>query len=89
MSSNKIFLQLILNGNNVNWATVVDLVKNMPKLEELHLSTNNLSDPGNIALEVGNLKNLFVISLFDLFSTIPCGSSICHATQYMIFAQCQ
>ena len=89
MSFNKIFVQLILNGNNVNWATVVDLVKNMPRLDELHLSTNNLSDPGNIALEVGNLKNLFVISLFDLFSTILCGFSIFHATQYMIFARCQ
>jgi Leucine-rich repeat (LRR) protein len=44
--------QLVLNGNLVSWPTVVFLAEKMPRLEELHLNTNNLPDPAGIALQV-------------------------------------
>ena len=44
--------QLVLNGNNVAWSTVTFLVKKLDKLDELHLSANNLQNPGNSVLEV-------------------------------------
>ena len=44
--------QLVLNGNNVAWSTVVFLVKKLTNLDELHLSANNLENPGNSVLEV-------------------------------------
>ena len=44
--------QLVLNGNNVAWSTVLFLVKKFTNLEELHLSANNLKNPGNSVLEV-------------------------------------
>ena len=46
------FFQLILNGNNVNWSTVVYLAGKMPNLNELHLSTNNLGDPEAATINV-------------------------------------
>ena len=52
--------QLVLNGNNVAWSTVIFLVKKLVKLDELHLSANNLGDPGNLVLENQNLKQLFL-----------------------------
>ena len=45
-------LQLVLNGNNVTWSTVLFLVKKLTNLDELHLSANNLENPGNSVLEV-------------------------------------
>ena len=44
--------QLVLNGNNVAWSTVLFLVKKLTNLDELHLSANNLQNPGNSVLEV-------------------------------------
>ena len=44
--------QLVLNGNNVAWSTVLFLVKKLTNLDELHLSANNLENPGNSVLEV-------------------------------------
>ena len=50
--------QLVLNGNNVAWSTVIFLVKKLVKLDELHLSANNLGDPeGNLVLEVGSSQH--------------------------------
>ena len=54
-------LQLVLNGNNVAWSTVTFLVKKLDKLDELHLSANNLQNPGNSVLEVGT--PLYILSL--------------------------
>lgn len=44
--------KLVLNGNNVAWDSVVYLADKMPNLEELHLSANNLGDPGQANLKV-------------------------------------
>ena len=44
--------QLVLNGNLVSWPAVVFLAEKMRRLEELHLSNNNLPDPAGIALQV-------------------------------------
>jgi hypothetical protein len=52
--------QLVLNGNNVSWPTIVYLVDKMPKLEELHLSTNNLQNPTDNLLKHGNLAQLYL-----------------------------
>ena len=38
--------KLVLNGNRLDWATVNRLIAAMPLLEELHLGTNNLRNPG-------------------------------------------
>ena len=42
----------MLNGNNVPWSVIVRLTERMTKLDELHLSANNLGNPGNIVIEV-------------------------------------
>lgn len=48
----------MLNGNNVPWSVIVRLTERMTKLDELHLSANNLGNPGNIVIEV-IYKNIF------------------------------
>ena len=50
--------QLVLNGNNVAWSTVLFLVKKLTNLDELHLSANNLQNPGNAVLEVRKINKL-------------------------------
>ena len=44
--------QLVLNGNNVPWSTIVSLTNKLTKLDELHVSANNLGNPGNLVIEV-------------------------------------
>lgn len=52
--------KLVLNGNKIDWASVDGLVRAMPQLDELHLSTNDLGDPGNGAFAHDNLRQLFL-----------------------------
>ena len=42
----------MLNGNNVPWSVIVRLTEKMTKLDELHLSANNLGNPENFVIEV-------------------------------------
>jgi len=55
---NSEYFQLVLNGNNIPWSAVVSLTNKLTKLDELHISANNLGNPGNFVIEV-NL-NMFM-----------------------------
>jgi len=52
--------KLVLNGNKVSWKSMVHLVNKMPELEELHISTNNLGDPGDTVIQHSNLRQLYL-----------------------------
>ena len=53
--------QILLNGNNVDWSAVLSLLARMPCLEEVHLSANNLSDPGqDSALKHPVLRQIYL-----------------------------
>lgn len=82
--------RLVLNGNNVAWASVVYLADKMPNLEELHLSTNNLSDPGQANLKHSNLKQLYLsCNPIDNFSSVSLGLiSNCSNMELLSLAEC-
>jgi len=82
--------KLVLNGNNVNWDTVVNLVKKMPKLDELHLSTNNLGDPGNVALEHNALRFLYLsCNPINNFCSVSMNFvSGCSSLEFLSLAEC-
>eukprot|EP00090_Calanus_glacialis_P009319 TRINITY_DN17711_c0_g1_i1.p1 TRINITY_DN17711_c0_g1~~TRINITY_DN17711_c0_g1_i1.p1 ORF type:complete len:541 (-),score=123.58 TRINITY_DN17711_c0_g1_i1:277-1899(-) len=82
--------KLVLNGNNVNWNTVVDLVKKTPKLQELHLSTNNLEDPGDASLEHENLRYLYLsCNPINDFSSVSMNLiSKCKSLEFLSLAEC-
>jgi len=82
--------KLVLNGNNVNWTTIVYLVKKMPNLDELHLSTNNLGDPGNSALEHNNLRQLFLsCNPINNFCSVSMNLiSNCTSLEFLSLAEC-
>eukprot|EP00095_Tigriopus_kingsejongensis_P002556 maker-scaffold309_size213625-snap-gene-1.27 protein:Tk02556 transcript:maker-scaffold309_size213625-snap-gene-1.27-mRNA-1 annotation:"isoform a" len=53
--------KLVLNGNKIDWNSVHALIQMMPQLDELHLSTNNLSNPTETeTFAHPNLKLLFL-----------------------------
>jgi len=89
-NSNFPMRKLVLNGNNVPWSVVICLTKNMTKLDELHLSANNLANPGNLSIENENLKHLFLscnpISDFDSVSLNLL--SRCSSLQFLSLADC-
>eukprot|EP00092_Neocalanus_flemingeri_P028401 GFUD01030839.1.p1 GENE.GFUD01030839.1~~GFUD01030839.1.p1 ORF type:complete len:555 (-),score=121.26 GFUD01030839.1:265-1929(-) len=82
--------KLVLNGNNVNWSTVVYLVRKMPKLDELHLSTNNLGDPGNTTLQHNNLRQLYLSCnpINDFCSVSMNLISNCSSLEFISLAEC-
>eukprot|EP00092_Neocalanus_flemingeri_P041921 GFUD01045655.1.p1 GENE.GFUD01045655.1~~GFUD01045655.1.p1 ORF type:complete len:545 (-),score=132.58 GFUD01045655.1:10-1644(-) len=82
--------KLVLNGNNVNWTTVVYLVRKMPKLDELHLSANNLGDPGNATLEHNNLRQLYLSCnpINDFCSVSMNLISNCSSLEFISLAEC-
>jgi len=82
--------KLVLNGNNVNWDTVVELVNKMPKLDELHLSTNNLADPGNAALKHKALRFLYLSCnpINDFCSVSMNFISGCSSLEFLSLAEC-
>ena len=57
--------KLVLNGNKMDWSSIGLLTSLLPELEELHLSTNDLTsplgddDPTNM-FKHGNLRQLFL-----------------------------
>jgi len=82
--------KLVLNGNNVAWSTVLFLVKKFTNLEELHLSANNLKNPGNSVLENKNLKQLFLSCnpISDFSSVSLSLLSQCPGIQFLSLAEC-
>jgi len=82
--------KLVLNGNNVAWSTVLFLVKKLTKLDELHLSANNLANPGNFVLENTNLKQLFLSCnpISDFSSVALSLLSQCPGIQFLSLAEC-
>jgi len=52
--------KLVLNGNKLAWQSVAFLLEHMEALEELHLSTNFLHDLGDVTLEHGSLRLLYL-----------------------------
>jgi len=82
--------KLVLNGNNVAWSTVIFLVKKLVKLDELHLSANNLGDPGNLVLENQNLKQLFLSCnpITDFSRVTLTLLSQCPGIQFLSLAEC-
>jgi hypothetical protein len=51
----------VLNGNRLDWTSISRLIGTMPLLEELHLGTNNLRNPGEgDSFEHDNLRLLFL-----------------------------
>ena len=55
------FFQLVLNGNHLDWTSVSSLVSACPRLVELRLSNNNLSNPDTV-LARNSVKELFLTS---------------------------
>jgi len=82
--------KLVLNGNNVAWDSVVYLVSKMDNLEELHLSCNNLGEPGEVALKHPNLKYLYLsCNPIDNFSSVSLGLvSSCSSLELLSLAEC-
>ena len=59
--------KLVLNGNKIDWPSIGLLTTLLPHLEELHLSTNDLSSPTSSQTETflplfrhGNLRQLYL-----------------------------
>lgn len=52
--------KLVLNGNNVSWPTIVFLCGKMARLEELHLSANNLQDLFDNVFQHERLRFLYL-----------------------------
>lgn len=82
--------KLVLNGNNVAWSTVLFLVKKLTNLDELHLSANNLENPGDSVLENKNLKQLFLSCnpISDFSSVSLTLLSQCPGIQFLSLAEC-
>jgi len=82
--------KLVLNGNNVSWDTVVALVGKMPQLDELHLSANNLGDPGTTALHHGRLRYFYLSCnpINDFCSISKSLLSNCSNLEFLSLAEC-
>jgi len=82
--------KLVLNGNNVAWSTVIYLVRRMPQLDELHLSANNLADPGDSVLENSSLRQLYLsCNPIDDFCTVSLNLiSNCTSLEFLSLAEC-
>ena len=57
--------KLVLNGNKIDWSSIGLLTSLLPQLEELHLSTNDLTSPlgdddPTDTFKHGNLRQLFL-----------------------------
>ena len=54
--------RLVLNGNNVSWASMASLLPHLPNLSELRASNCNLSNPGegDARLSHANLTHLYL-----------------------------
>lgn len=52
--------KLVLNGNKLDWGSVVYLTDRMDRLEELHLSTNSLKDINNNTFKHPRLRCLYL-----------------------------
>jgi len=89
-NSNLPMRKLVLNGNNVPWSVIVRLTQKMTKLDELHISANNLGNPGNFVIENKNLRHIFLscnpINDFDSVSLNLL--SKCPSLQFLSLAEC-
>lgn len=83
--------KLVLNGNNVDWSAVMSLVAKMPYLEEIHLSANNLSDPGQgRSLKHPTLKQIYLsCNPIQNFSAVSLNLvSNCSRLELLSLAEC-
>jgi len=83
--------KLVLNGNNLDWSAVVSLVRRMPCLEEIHLSANNLNDPGEgNELKHQELKQIYLsCNPIQNFSSISLNLvSNCSRLELLSLAEC-
>lgn len=82
--------KLVLNGNNIHWSTVLYLVSKMPRLDELHLSANNLEDPGNTSFKHDKLRFLYLsCNPINSFTTISSNLiSHCSNLSLLSLAEC-
>eukprot|EP00092_Neocalanus_flemingeri_P013931 GFUD01015027.1.p1 GENE.GFUD01015027.1~~GFUD01015027.1.p1 ORF type:complete len:540 (-),score=128.50 GFUD01015027.1:28-1647(-) len=82
--------KLVLNGNNINWSTVDYLVRKMPNLNQLHLSTNNLGDPETATLQHHNLRQLYLSCnpINDFCSVSLNLVSNCSSLEFLSLAEC-